>query len=133
MKPKRSLGKSLGMRCFASSTAALPKSFPSCVSHHQLRHAETQLGKEFGHAAVDDAKQRADVEDPVLVEKIAAAVGIDHHVHGRRAAVGLMQSDAEVARLRRFVQRKEIGIADLPVAFERPHENPTAAVLFSEL
>src|ERR1051325_12184974 len=38
--------------------------------------SKAKFRKEFGDAAVDDPKQRPDIKNPVLIEKIPAAVGI---------------------------------------------------------
>src|SRR5262249_24546914 len=61
-----------------------------------FNESEAKFRKELGDAAVDDAKQRADIKDPILIEEIPAAVGIDHHVHRRGAAVGLVQTDTKI-------------------------------------
>ena len=79
-----------------------------------FNESEAKLRKQLGYAAIEDPEQCADVKDAVLIEKVAAAVGVDHHVHSRRAAIGLVQPDAKVDLLRLFVQWEKIRVADLP-------------------
>ena len=91
-----------------------------------------KLGEGLGQAGAHQPEEGADVEDTVLVEKVAGAVGVGQHVHQMGIAVGLVQPDAQV-QLRSFlVEREEVRVIHAAGTLYRPHEDAAGTVLLGE-